>query len=318
MKKKKSLVLLLLAVGSLLVTGGAAAAPALDQRQTTLDEDFTVLIGGDGPQIPGQVVRSGMAGILTAVELPVGCDTPSTSLVVQILDASDCPGTTVIASHTVSGLTDELDWTSIAIPAQPFIPAETQFAIALSSQGWCGIVSGPFEADPYPRGSGWYQGPPYPPGFWAPAGADLGFKTYVERMCKVPRILELSQDEARTLIDTYGCTPGAVRPMHSQTVPQGQVISQEQAEGTMLPPRSRVNFAVSLGPRPCRVPPVRGRKLSVARAAITRRACTVGRVTRVRSQKVKRGRVVSQSPRPGTALPNLGKVNLVVSRGPSR
>jgi eukaryotic-like serine/threonine-protein kinase len=179
-------------------------------------------------------------------------------------------------------------------------------------------VSGPFEADPYPRGSGWYQGPPYPPGFWAPAGADLGFKTYVERMCKVPRILELSQDEARTLIDTYGCTPGTVRPMHSQTVPQGQVISQEQAEGTMLPPRSRVNFAVSLGPRPCRVPPVRGRKLSVARAAITRRACTVGRVTRVRSQKVKRGRVVSQSPRPGTALPNLGKVNLVVSRGPSR
>jgi hypothetical protein len=122
MKKKKSLVLLLLAVGSLLVTGGAAAAPALDQRQTTLDEDFTVLIGGDGPQIPGQVVRSGMAGILTAVELPVGCDTPSTSLVVQILDASDRPGTTVIASHTVSGLTDELDWTSIAIPAQRSSP----------------------------------------------------------------------------------------------------------------------------------------------------------------------------------------------------
>jgi hypothetical protein len=318
MKKRKSLVLFLLAVGSLLVAGGAAAVPALDQRQTTLDEDFTVLIGGDGPQIPGQVVRAGMAGLLTRVDLPIGCETPSTSLVVQILDASDRPGTNVLASHTVSGLTDELDWTSIAIPAQPFIPVETPFAIALSSPGWCGIVSGEFEADPYPRGSGWYQGPPYPPGFWAPAGVDLGFKTYVERMCKVPRILELSRDEAQTLIGTYGCTPGTVRPMHSQTVPQGQVISQEQAEGTMLPPRSRVDFAVSLGPRPCRVPPVRGRKLSVARAAITRRACTVGKVTRVRSRKVRRGKVVSQSPRAGTALPNLGKVNLVVSRGPTR
>ena len=318
MRINRSFVLLAVAVASLLVAGGAAAVPALDQRQTTLDEDFTVLIGGDGPQIPCQVVRSGMAGLLTAVEMPVGCDTPSTSLVVQILDASDRPGTAVLASHTVSGLTDELDWTSIAIPAQPFIPAETPFSIALSSPGWCGIVSGPFEADPYPRGNGWYQGPPYPPGFWAPAGVDLGFKTYVERMCKVPRILELSRGEAQMLIGTYGCTPGTVRHMHSQTVPQGQIISQEQAEGTMLPPRSRVNFAVSLGPRPCRVPLVRGRKLSVARAAITRRACLVGKVTRVRSRKVKRGRVVSQSPRPGTTLPNLGKVNLTVSRGPAR
>ena len=73
--KRKPLVLLLLAVASLLVAGGAAATPLLDQRQTNLDEDFVVLIGGDGPQIPGQVVRSGMAGLLTAVELPVACET---------------------------------------------------------------------------------------------------------------------------------------------------------------------------------------------------------------------------------------------------
>ena len=228
--KRKPLVLLLLAVASLLVAGGAAATPLLDQRQTNLDEDFVVLIGGDGPQIPGQVVRSGMAGLLTAVELPVACETPSTSLVVQILDAGESPGANVLASHTVSGLTDELDWTSIAIPAQPFIPDETQFAIALSSPGWCGILTGPDGADPYPRGNGWYQGPPFPPGFWAPAGVDLGFKTYVERMCKVPRILERSRGEAETLIRTYGCSPGTVRFTHSQTVPQGQIVSQEQAE----------------------------------------------------------------------------------------
>jgi hypothetical protein len=319
MRSKKSAVLFALVAVGLLFAGRAAAAPIVDQRQNVLDESFAMVVGGSGPYIPAQVVTSGMAGLLTQVELPVACETPSTALIVQILDSGGTsPGTNVLAAQTVTGISDELEWKPVALPTQPFIPSETPFAIALSSPGLCVVFGGPEGANLYARGDGWYQGPPQPAGVWALAGLDLGFMTFVERMCKVPRILELSQDEARTLIGTYGCTPGTVRPMHSQTVPQGQVVSQEQAEGTMLPPQSRINFAVSLGPRPCRVPPVLGRKLSVARAAITRRACKVGKVRRARSRKVKRGRVVSQSPRAGTTLPNLGKVNLVVSRGPAR
>jgi uncharacterized delta-60 repeat protein len=68
-------------------------------------------------------------------------------------------------------------------------------------------------------------------------------------------------------------------------------------------------------PPPCKVPNVRGRKLPVARSAITKARCRLGKVRRKASKKVKRGRVVSQSPRAGTRLPNLGKVNLVASRG---
>jgi uncharacterized delta-60 repeat protein len=65
----------------------------------------------------------------------------------------------------------------------------------------------------------------------------------------------------------------------------------------------------------CRVPNVRGKKLAVARSAIRKAQCRVGKVRRKASQKVKRGRVVSQSPKARATLPNLGKVNLVVSRG---
>ncbi len=65
----------------------------------------------------------------------------------------------------------------------------------------------------------------------------------------------------------------------------------------------------------CRVPSVRGKKLRAAKSAITKAHCRVGKVTRKQSRKVKRGRVISQSPRAGKTLPNLGKVNLVVSRG---
>jgi PASTA domain/F5/8 type C domain len=65
---------------------------------------------------------------------------------------------------------------------------------------------------------------------------------------------------------------------------------------------------------PCVVPNVRRRTLVAARRAITRAGCSVGRVRRVRSTRA-RGRVVSQSPRPGARRPRGTRVNLVVSRG---
>jgi eukaryotic-like serine/threonine-protein kinase len=63
------------------------------------------------------------------------------------------------------------------------------------------------------------------------------------------------------------------------------------------------------------VPNVRGKKLAVASSAITRARCAVGKVRRKASEKVKRGHVISQSPKAGKKLQNRGKVNLVVSRG---
>jgi uncharacterized delta-60 repeat protein len=65
----------------------------------------------------------------------------------------------------------------------------------------------------------------------------------------------------------------------------------------------------------CVVPNVRRKKLAVARKTLLRRNCAVGRVTRKASKAVQKGRVISQSRRPGSRLPNRSKVNLVVSRG---
>jgi uncharacterized delta-60 repeat protein len=70
-----------------------------------------------------------------------------------------------------------------------------------------------------------------------------------------------------------------------------------------------------LGRPPCKVPNVRGRKLAVARSAITKAHCRLGKVRRRASQTVKPGRVISQRPRAGKTLPNWSRVNLVVSRG---
>jgi hypothetical protein len=64
----------------------------------------------------------------------------------------------------------------------------------------------------------------------------------------------------------------------------------------------------------CRVPNVRGKTSGAARRAISRAGCRTGRIRRARSA-VARGRVLSQTPRPGVRRARGARVNLVVSRG---
>jgi uncharacterized delta-60 repeat protein len=82
------------------------------------------------------------------------------------------------------------------------------------------------------------------------------------------------------------------------------------------------NFAVAryVNPAPpqCVVPNVRGKTLRIARRTVARGRCAVGRVTRKLSQRVKKGRVISQSRRPGLRLPVGSRVNLVLSKGRPR
>jgi glucose/arabinose dehydrogenase len=87
------------------------------------------------------------------------------------------------------------------------------------------------------------------------------------------------------------------------------------------PPASPPPAPQPLPPRPsvvrCVVPRVTGRTLQPAKRAIRAAHCAVGRVTHAYS-KVKRGAVVSQSPRPRRQLARGAKVRFVVSRGRKR
>jgi hypothetical protein len=68
----------------------------------------------------------------------------------------------------------------------------------------------------------------------------------------------------------------------------------------------------------CAVQNVEGEILRAATRTIARAHCRVGTIRRVYSKLVKKGRVISEKPKPGTVLPSRGKVNLVVSRGRTR
>lgn len=71
-------------------------------------------------------------------------------------------------------------------------------------------------------------------------------------------------------------------------------------------------------PPNCVVPRVKGKPLAAARSAINRANCSVGRVRKAFSAKVRKRRVISQRPRPGASLPQGARVNLVVSKGKRR
>ena len=79
---------------------------------------------------------------------------------------------------------------------------------------------------------------------------------------------------------------------------------------------------VSLGPLSirtvpptCSVPRLRGLRLAAARSLLTKRGCALGRITRTRSRRVARGRVVAQRPAPGLRLRRGARVAVSLSRG---
>jgi eukaryotic-like serine/threonine-protein kinase len=63
------------------------------------------------------------------------------------------------------------------------------------------------------------------------------------------------------------------------------------------------------------VPNVKGKSLRGVKQIVVRAHCRVGEIRRAYSNKVEKGRVISETPKPGKVLPKGGKVNLVVSRG---
>ncbi|MDQ2984513.1 MAG: PASTA domain-containing protein, partial [Actinomycetota bacterium] len=68
----------------------------------------------------------------------------------------------------------------------------------------------------------------------------------------------------------------------------------------------------------CVVPNVKGKTVAVARKAIVRGHCAVGRITRVPSTRKMKNRVVGQSSSPGRRLAERARINLKIGTGPRR
>jgi hypothetical protein len=79
------------------------------------------------------------------------------------------------------------------------------------------------------------------------------------------------------------------------------------------------NFTPSFSapvPKPvqCVVPKLKGKKLAAAKTALRNHHCRVGRITRTKSSKRNRGRVISEKPKPGRHLRKGAKVALKIGK----
>jgi uncharacterized delta-60 repeat protein len=114
----------------------------------------------------------------------------------------------------------------------------------------------------------------------------------------------------------FGDSGVVVTNFSGQSVDEANAIALQADAKLVLAGDSNDNVALArFLPTYCVVPNVRRRPLAAARTTIANAHCRVGRVTRAGSRAVRAGRVVSQTPRPGTRAPENAAVALVVSRG---
>lgn len=132
----------------------------------------------------------------------------------------------------------------------------------------------------------------------------------------VPQTVGQDQARARTTLESRQLTLGGVTRQYHETVPVGQVISQEPAAGEQRRAATPVDLVVSLGPRPIPVPTVTGKTQDEAVAALQAAGLKpVIAPDRVNDAKVPADSVVTQAPTVGE-LARGAEVTIVISKGP--
>ena len=172
-----------------LLTTVAVAEPVVDQEQPNFDPDgLTLHIGGDSEQILAQTFRAGRSGLLTQIQVPVGCSSGTLIVEIVTLNAGGTPGTTVLGSESIPAASlpeFPTAFETIVFDPPVDVVAGGRYAIVLRNPtGSCGIARPP-DGDSYTRGDGYVDARPARPGWQELSEADpfddLPFKTFIDR-----------------------------------------------------------------------------------------------------------------------------------------
>jgi len=131
----------------------------------------------------------------------------------------------------------------------------------------------------------------------------------------LPRVLELSETEARRTLTELGFRPRLDGERHNDAFPRGTVIWQDPPAGTILPPNSVVEMVVSAGPSLVAVPDIVGMSLPQASKIMSAAGVRMGSVDTVPGGQ-EAGVVLATRPSAGVGRPRGAAVAVVVSRGP--
>lgn len=133
---------------------------------------------------------------------------------------------------------------------------------------------------------------------------------------RIPKLTELTLDEAKKLIKKEGFDLGNIKEEHSK-LPAGYVVNQEPEPDVMMERGTIIDIVVSLGERQelVFVPALSGLTLNEAYSALRRNNLEWGEVKREYSSEVPKDVVIS-SDKKGERVEPGTFINLVVSDGP--
>jgi serine/threonine-protein kinase len=133
---------------------------------------------------------------------------------------------------------------------------------------------------------------------------------------QVPDLSGMTEQKARTALGDAGLAVGSVDQAFDNNVRANHVISQDPGADESVTSGSTVDFTVSLGTHPTRVPYVIGQSRDAAAAALSD-AHLDAQFQQVDSDQPK-GTVVSTSPPANTQVPQGSPVVVKVSQGPQK
>jgi serine/threonine-protein kinase len=114
---------------------------------------------------------------------------------------------------------------------------------------------------------------------------------------------------------TVPLATGGRTEVFDSAIPAGQVVGTDPPVGTSVAPNTPVDLLVSKGPEPISVADLTNRRVGTATAALEERGLVVEIIERF-SEKIEQGRIIGQSPAPGTTIPSGSTVEILVSKGP--
>ena len=133
----------------------------------------------------------------------------------------------------------------------------------------------------------------------------------------VPDVVGSPQSDAEARLSSAGLGIGTITQAYSSTAPEGSVISTDPAAGATVNHSTPIDLVVSKGREPATVPDVVAMTEAQARAALEEAGLVLGATTRVSSDTVDDGAVISSDPAAGAPGYYKGDaVDIVVSSGP--
>jgi serine/threonine-protein kinase len=133
---------------------------------------------------------------------------------------------------------------------------------------------------------------------------------------RVPDLVGLSLDSARTRLEQLGYAVRANPPIPHPTIAEGVVIAQSPSPGTEDPSGSAVTLTISAGNRRTTVPGLIGLPREDAESLLTQAGLAAGEIEE-RPSALARGTILDTRPVPGAVIGVPGSVTLIVSGGPA-